>query len=117
MSITLRIILIISSVIALIICFRKIEQEKLKISESIGWIVGSLLLIFMSIFSNVIEWISTKLGFMAPVNFVFLVFIGFLLMKIFSSNMKISQLNEKLKNIDHYLALKEYEEKNEKVEK
>lgn len=110
MNITIRILLILGSVLSLVICFRKIEQAKLKTNESIGWIVGSIILILMSIFSNVVEWISTKLGFMAPVNCVFLVFIMFLLIKIFSCNMKISQLNEKLKNIDHYLALKDKEE-------
>ena len=73
MSVTLRIILIIGSIASLILCFRKVEQSKLKINDSIGWIVGSVLLIFMSFFSDAVEWMSSKLGFMAPVNFVFFV--------------------------------------------
>ena len=113
MSYTLRILLIIGSIFSLVLCFKKIDQTKLKVSDSIGWIVGSIVLILMSIFSNVVEWLSTKLGFMAPVNFVFLVFIVFLIMQLFSYKIKISELNEKLKNIDHYLALKENKEKEE----
>ena len=50
---------------------------------------------------------------MAPVNFVFLVIIGFLLVENFMNNLKISMLNEKVKNLDHYIALKEYENKKE----
>ena len=57
--------------------------------------------------SSTVEWISSKLGFIAPVNFVFFSFIVFLLVQIFSYKIKISELNEKLKDIDHYLALKE----------
>ena len=114
MSLTLRIILIVGSVLSLILCYRKILQSKLRINESIGWILGSLLLIIISIFSNAIEWISVKLGFMAPVNFVFFTFIVFLLIQIFNYKIKISELNEKVKNLDHYIALKEKKDKDSK---
>ena len=54
-----------------------------------------------------------KLGFMAPVNFVFLVIIGFLLIQTFIDNIKISTLNEKIKDLNHYIALKEYDKNKE----
>lgn len=114
MSITLRILLVVGSIFSLIMCFKKFEQSKLKINDSIGWIVGCILLILMSIFSDAVVWISNKLGFMAPVNFVFFVFIVFLLVQVFIDNLKISEMNEKLKNIDHYLALKEKENREDK---
>ena len=76
------------------------------------WMVGCLILILMSIFSNVVEWISVKLGFIAPVNFVFLTMIGFLLIQMFIYNIRISELNEKIKDLNHYIALKENEERN-----
>lgn len=117
MSITLRILLVVGSIFSLIMCFKKFEQSKLKINDSIGWIVGCILLILMSIFSNAVVWISNKLGFMAPVNFVFFVFIVFLLVQIFSFNIKVSELNEKLKNLDHYIALKDYKDKKDKKDK
>ena len=65
----------------------------------------------MSIFYGGVEWISNKLGFMAPVNFVFLVVMVFLLIQTFINNIRISILNEKIKELDHYIALKEYDEK------
>lgn len=107
MDYKLRILLIIGSVFSLFICFKKIEQSKLKVNDSIGWIIGCIILLFISLFSSTVEWISSKLGFIAPVNFVFFSFIVFLLVQIFSYKIKISELNEKLKDIDHYLALKE----------
>lgn len=114
MSVTLRIILIIGSIASLMLCFKKVEQSKLKVNDSIGWIIGSMILIFMSVFSEVVEWISSKLGFMAPVNCVFFVFIVYLICQVFRYNLKLSEANEKLKNIDHYIALKEQMEDKEK---
>jgi len=109
MTLTLRIVLIICSLISFILCITKIKQAKLKVENSVMWMIGSIILIIMSVFSNVVEWISNKLGFMAPVNFVFLIIIGFLLIQIFIDNIRISTLNEKIKDLNHYIALKEKE--------
>lgn len=113
MSVTLRIILIISSFIAFFLCIKKIKQSKLKVESSVTWMLGSILLILMSIFSNVVAWFSEKLGFVSPVNFVFLIMITFLLIQTFIDNIHITELNEKIKNLNHYIALNEKEnEKN-----
>ena len=111
MTITLRIILVICSLISFILCITKIKQAKLKVTNSVIWMIGSVVLILMSIFSGAVEWIADKLGFMAPVNFVFLVMIGFLLIQTFVDNIRICNLNEKIKDLNHYIALKEYDEK------
>lgn len=112
MSITLRIILILGSLISFILCVKKIKQAKLKVENSIIWMLGSFVLILMAIFDGAVGWFANKLGFMASVNFVFLIMIFFLLMQVFIDNMRMAELNEKVKNLDHYIALKENEEKN-----
>ena len=116
MTITLRIILILSSLISFLLCVTKIKQAKLKVENSVTWMIGSILLIIMSIFSRAVEWISSKLGFMAPVNFVFLVIIGFLLIQTFIDNIRISKLNEKIKDLNHYIALEEHKKTSNKKE-
>lgn len=108
MTITLRIVLIICSIISFVLCIIKIKQAKLKVTNSVIWMTGSILLILMSIFSKAVEWISLKLGFLAPVNFVFFILIVFLLIQLFIDNIRISQLNEKIKDLNHYIALKEH---------
>ena len=115
-SLTLRILLIVASLFSCFLCVRRIKQSKLKVENSVVWLIGSIILILMSIFSPAVEWISDGLGFMAPVNFVFLIVIVFLLIQTFINNIKISALNEKLKDLDHYIALKEYEQKENKNE-
>lgn len=116
MTITLRIILIIGSLISFMLCVTKIKQSKLKVENSVIWMIGNIILIIMSIFSNIVEWISNKLGFIAPVNFVFLIIIVFLLMQTFIDNIRISTLNEKIKNLNHYIALEEYKKEEDKNE-
>lgn len=116
MTITLRIILIVASLFVCFLCITRIKQAKLKIENSVVWMIGSIILILMSIFYNAVEWISVKLGFMAPVNFVFLVVIFFLLIQSYIDNIRISVLNEKIKELDHYIALKEYEKKGKENE-
>ena len=113
MSIILRVVLIICSLLSFVLCIKKVKQCKMRVADSIIWIIGSFLLILMSVFSNAVEWISIKLGFMEPVNFVFFAIIGFLLVENFMINLKIAMLNEKVKNLDHYIALEEYEKKKE----
>ena len=110
MDITLRVLLIIASLFSCFLCVKRIKQAKLKVENSVIWMIGSIVLIFMSIFFNLVEWISSKLGFVAPVNFVFLVVIAFLLIQTFIDNIHITELNEKIKELDHYLALKENDE-------
>jgi hypothetical protein len=76
--------------------------------------LGSFILILMSIFSDGVAWVANKLGFMASVNFVFFIMIVYLLIQVFVDNLRISELNEKVKNLDHYIALKENRESKEK---
>ena len=114
LSITLRIILILSSVLAFILCVKKIKEAKLKVENSFIWMLGSVVLILMSIFSDMAYFISSAFGFIALVNFVFLIVIGFLLVQTFIDNIRISQLNEKIKDLSHYISLNENEENKNK---
>ena len=111
MSTTLRILLIICSTISFVLCVRKIKKSELEIENSIIWLLGSIILILMSVFSEAVTWISQMLGFEAPVNFVWMCTIGFLLIETFLANIRISALSEKLKKLDHYIALRENQEK------
>ena len=114
MSVTLRVILIVGSFISFFLCIMKIKKSQLKVENSVTWMLGSIILILMSIFSDVVGWLSSKLGFVSPVNFVFLIMIAFLLIQTFIDNIHITSLNEKIKDLDHYIALKENEERTNK---
>ena len=113
MSYLLRILLIIISIIAFILVVKKVKKSKMKTEDAVIWIIGSLVLIFMCVFLNFMTRISDGLGFVSPANFVFLVVCFFLLLITFNQSIKISVLTEKIKELNHYIALKE-EEKDQK---
>lgn len=105
MSIILRMMLIVCSFFSFFLCVKKIKRSQLKVANSVTWMLGSILLILMSIFSDLVGWFSEKLGFISPVNFVFLIIIAFLLIQTFIDNIHITELNEKIKDLNHYIAL------------
>lgn len=115
MTTTLQIVLIIVSILTFIMVIRKIRKSQMNIADSIVWILGSIFLILISIFSEIMDFLAVKLGFQSTVNFVFVFFIFFLLLMNFNLTTKISMLNEKVKNLNHAIALKEkYNEENKK---
>lgn len=107
MSITLRILLIIFSLLYFGYTIYQIRKSTLNIEDAIFPIAFSLICIFMSLFFKLVVFISNKLGFISTSNFV-IVFIVFVL-SIYNIKLltKYSKLNEKVKNLNHYIAIEE----------
>ena len=72
MSVTLRVILIVCSFISFFLCIKKIKQSKLKVANSVTWMLGSIILILMSIFSNAVAWLSQKIRISSTSKFCIL---------------------------------------------
>ena len=68
----------------------------------------------MSLCLPIISRIAHTLGFIGTSNFVFTLILFFLIVIVFGQSVKISILNEKIKNLNHYIALKE--KKNDRVD-
>ena len=62
--------------------------------------------ILISIFPQIAEWGAKLLGFQAPVNFIFIVVIFLLLVRSFLLTIKISQLEDKIRNLIEELAVR-----------
>lgn len=111
MTVTLQIVLILCSIVTFMLVIHSIRKSQMNIADAIIWILGSIFLIIISFFSDIMDFLAIKLGFQSTVNFVFVFFIFFLLVMVFSLTTKISILNEKVKNLNHAIALKNKEEK------
>lgn len=98
MQITLRIALIISTLIYLVIIFKSIKNKKIQVSFSIFWLLTGLILIIALAIPNLITGISTFLGFEVTTNMIFCVTIFIAFYLIFNLNIALS--NEKSKNIE-----------------
>lgn len=111
MTLTLQIVLIVASIITFLFIINKIRKSQLNIADSVLWILLCIALILMSICLPVMTKMARALGFMSTSNFVFVLVCFFLLIMVFSLTVKISILNDKVKNLNHYIALKEKKDK------
>ena len=115
MTTQLQIILIIFSLITFAFVILKIRKAQLEIANAIVWIILSLTLILMTLLSPFVTKIAKMLGFYSTINFVFTMILFLLILIEFSQTVKISILNEKVKNLNHYIALKEKKEYEKKA--
>lgn len=110
----LRILLIVSAIWTAYYILRGIRKSQLSIQDSIFWIVFSVVAFLLAVFPNVAIGMTQLLGFVSPANFIFLVFIFILYIKLFSTGQKISVLENKIKKLGYELALKNMEERDGK---
>lgn len=117
MSIVLRVILIIISVLTLLFMMRKIRKSQFQIEDSIAWILFLFILLVVSIFPKLADWGSKLIGVQSTVNFVFLLVIFILLIKVFITSIKVSQLDAKIKELTEEIAVRDNIEKDKNDEK
>lgn len=105
MSIAIRLLLIVSSVLTFVYILRRIHKSQIQIQDSVFWILFSLVVLLMAIFPGIIIGLADMLGIQSPINFVFLVFIFFAYIKIFSMTIKIATLENKIKSLAYEIAI------------
>ena len=113
MSIYLRIILVVISMLSMLNILKRVRKSKLQIEYSIFWIVFSILLILVAVFPQPMFVLAQILGIQSPANMVFLFVIFILLIKLFNMTIEVSQLQYKQQELIQKIALDE----NKKTEK
>lgn len=105
MSMTLRIVLLLASVLTFLWVMRKIRKSQVALKDSVFWIASSMLLVVMGVFPDLMTWASELLGVASPVNFVYLCIIFVLLVKVFLLSINVSQLEYKLQQFVQHEAI------------
>ena len=106
-----RIVLIAASLLTLAGIVRKVRNAKVDIENSIFWIGFSALLLILSIFPKIAEFIADLLGIYSTVNFIFLFVIFVLLVHQFTNSIRISQLENRVKELTQEIAVRELRKK------
>ena len=101
----LRVILLIAAIGLVVFLLHSIKKSKMSIEDALFWMGFSFLILLMSIFPEIPSFLSNTIGFMSPVNFVFLFFIFVLIIRDFLSNRRISQLENRVKELTQQIAL------------
>ena len=110
MSVALRILLIVVSVMNTLNILRRIRKSKLQIEYSIFWLLFSMVLIVISVFPQIVIKLAQLIGYQSPANMVFLLVIFALMFKSFQSTLEISQLQYKIEELTQKIALEEHKE-------
>ena len=107
MSISLRIVLICISIVTMLYVGRKLKKSQVNIFDTFFWFFLSVVFVLISVFPIIAEKGAELLGIYSASNFVFLIVIFLLLFRCFLLSIKVSQLEDKLKNLTQELAIRE----------
>ena len=108
-----RILLIVVSLFTTYYILKRIRQSKLQIEYAIFWILFAGVLIVFSLFPWLVSLFTRMIGMQLPVNFIFLLFIFVLMVKLFFMTIELSTLENKVKDLTQELALEEKERRDE----
>jgi hypothetical protein len=105
MSPLLRIVLAIGAVIALGVIVSQVKRGKIRIADSIFWVLSATVLVIVAIFPGIAFFFSNLLGFLSPSNFVFVIIIALMLLKIFSLSCALSRQTNRIDELSQEIAL------------
>ena len=114
MTVILRCVLIVVSILLTFFVLKKIRQSKVKIEDSIFWVMFALMMVVFSIFPGLADILSDFVGTYSTSNFIFMFVIFILLVKVFFLSLKISQLESRVTELIQQLALDRKEEADRK---
>jgi hypothetical protein len=101
-------------VLFIIYIFVSIKRNEFSIEESAFWVVGGIVVLFLSIFYKSLDRLSSFLGIAYGSSFVFFIAIIFLLLMNFRNSKKILKMNEKINKLSHKVSILELELKEKK---
>ncbi len=99
MQIQLRLLLILGSIVFFMYILRFIKKSKMSLNMASIWIVWGVGVILIAFFPEIITWLGGLMGIYSQLNTIFFVMLAILYMLVFYLFVKISILEEKLKNM------------------
>ena len=115
-SLVFRCVLIICSLLTMVFIIRKIRQSKVQINYAVFWILFSVCLLIFSIFPELSITLAGAIGIYSSTNFIFLVILFAVIIKLFFNTIEISNLEYKIKELSQKIAIDE-KEKNDITKK
>ena len=109
MSLLFRMLLTAGAVLTMVYFLVKIRKSKAQIEDIIFWLLFSFGIIVISVFPQIVIFFANLLGVQSPVNFLYLVIIFVLLIRMFSLTLKLSALEDKFKKLVQKESLKNAE--------
>lgn len=114
MTLVLRILLLIGALFAMGIVINNVRKSKIRISDSVYWVVSAGILVLFALIPQLAYFFSGLFGFISPANFVLLLVIVMILIRLFHQSCAISKLTYKVEQLSSELALRDKNTRDEK---
>lgn len=114
MTLVLRILLLIGALFAMGIVINSVRKSKIRISDSVYWVVSAGILVLFALIPQLAYFFSGLFGFMSPANFVLMLVIVMILIRLFHQSCAISKLTNKVEQLSAELALRDKDARDEK---
>lgn len=101
----IQVIIAVFLLFVLLILVRGILKKKLDIRYTLSWIVLVLILLFVDVFPQLLNWAANLMGIQVPLNMVFFLAIIFIGIIILSHTMVISKMTDTNKILIQEIAL------------
>lgn len=105
MSLSLRIVILVVSLLTAAFVFRKIKKSQFVIGDTLFWLFFCLMLLVMCVFPQLPAFFSGLIGFESTSNFIFMCIIFLLLVKIFLMDVRISKSQARFESLVQKYAI------------
>ncbi len=89
-----------------------IRRDLLHSRHAIWWLVVAISIVLLGIFPTVVDWLATHLGVHYPPTLIFILGMGFILIKVITIDLHQSDLESKVRRLAQRLAILEAEKNN-----
>lgn len=113
MTPTLRILLVIATLLTFAYIITNIRKARVKIDALFFWILFGLFLVVLSIFPQIADLGTFLTGIYAPINFIVITMIFLVLYKLFTLTLQVSKLQSKIEELTQKLAIIEFNKQTE----
>lgn len=110
----LRVCLILGAFVTAGYVLRRVQQARVQIEDTIYWLALSAVLLLVAVFPGIAYWVSDLLGFVSPINCVYLIVIFLLLARQFVLSIRVSQLDSRLRILTERIALNQQRQEQDK---
>ena len=110
----LRVCLILGAFVTAGYVLRRVQQARVQIEDTIYWLALSAVLLLVAVFPGIAYWVSDLLGFVSPINCVYLIVIFLLLARQFVLSIRVSQLDSRLRILTERVALNQQRQEQDK---
>jgi hypothetical protein len=109
MTIQLRIILIVMVLLTWAIAVKEIKKKNLELQYTISWLFLLFVILLVSIFPGILNWLSSVMGIELPINMVFFLGFIFTLIIIYRLTSAVSKMSREITSLTQKIALLEKE--------